>query len=123
MAHPFDPSVVGKSILGELNDLLHADVTTFVGFAERQASGLAKQAAWITEATIKGELNKSERQWFLDNLKMLSENFVRTLLALTILTIEKAWNAVVGVLWGAINSALKANGIPIEIPIPNAPSA
>jgi hypothetical protein len=117
MPHPFDIQAVSSSILSELSALLAEDVTDHLSFARRQTLALAKQAAWIAEATALGELDQEDRDWFLASLARSTENFVRAVVALTILTIEKAWNAVVGILWGAIRSAIGA-----AIPIPRPPS-
>ena len=120
MAHPFDPDELLRNILGALTDAVHGDIRNHVQFAERQAKALAKQAAWITEAAIKGEIDADDRAWFLDDLAKLSENFARTVAALTILTIEKAWNAIVGVIWNAINGALQT-ALGTVLPIPAVP--
>jgi hypothetical protein len=121
MPHPFDPDAIGRTIVTELSTLLQDDIKHHAAFAERQAKALAKQAAWIAEASIAGELNDDDRDWFVENLKRMTENFVRTLVGLTILTIEKAWNAVVNVLWGAINAALEAARMPFTFSIPAQP--
>lgn len=117
MPHPFDVQALSNSIISELSTLIAEDVTHHVGFAHRQTLALAKQAAWITEATALGELDPEDRDWFLGNLARMTENFARTVAALTILTLEKAWNTVVGILWGAIKGAIGAT-----IPIPRLPS-
>lgn len=122
MAHPFDVDALGTKIIAALNQSLNGDITTFVAFAERQARNLAKQAAWIAEATLQGELNAEDRKWFLDNLEQLSTNFAHTCAALTLLTIQKAWNAIVGALWGAMNEAISA-ATGVMLPVPAAPRA
>ncbi len=123
MAHPFDPSAIGHDIVSKVGTILGSDLTIYVSFAQQQAKLLAKQAAWIAEATISKEITAKERDYFLKDLKELSLNFVRTIVALTALTIEKIWNAIVGTLWGAMNSALDAAGIPISIPTPVPPKS
>lgn len=122
MAHPFNIDQVGKDILDALNGLLEDDIGNYVEFAERQTKALAKQAAWIAEATLNGELSDDDRDWFLKNLEKLAENFARTVIALTILTLEKAWNAIVGTLWKAINGAVEAT-LGFAISIPGVPKA
>jgi hypothetical protein len=122
MAHPFDVEALGGQILKALNDSLQGDIAVFVAFSERQARGLAKQAAWIAEATLAGELTAEDREWFLGNLEELAANFARTCAALTLLTIQKAWNAIVGTLWNAINGAISA-ATGIVLPVPAAPGA
>lgn len=113
MAHPFDLDEVVGAIKVVVGDILHADVTTWRGFSERQLKAIAKQAAWIAEATVKGELDDEMRDFFLDSLEDMARNFAHTLRGLLIVTVEKVWNAVVGVLWSAIQRA--AN---IALPLP-----
>jgi len=123
MAQPFDPEAIGQAILGRLSEILNEDIRHHAAFAERQAKMLATQAAMITRATIAGELDTDSQAFFLDDLKRLTANLARTLVGLTILTIEKAWNAIVGVLWGAINTALQGAGLPFTFAVPGAPPA
>ncbi len=124
MPAPFDPADIGTQIIAAVNNVLQADVTNYVAFAKRQADQLAQQAAWIAQGTITGEFkDEQDRDWFLQNLQTLTKNFAHTIAGLTILTIEKAWNAIVGVLWKAINGAIAGAGIPIQLPVPSAPPA
>lgn len=117
MAHPFNVDELVTAILGDLNSLLDKDIGEYVTFAKMQTKALAKQAAWIAEATLQGEINDEEREFFLADLKTLSENFARVVVGLTIITLEKAWNAIVGRLWDAINAALGS-----LLPVPGPPS-
>ena len=95
--------------------ILQKDISTISGFSQAQLRALAKQAAWIAEATAKNELNEEERAFFLRNLADMARNFVKVLQGLAAITIEKLWNAVVDVLWGAIRGA--AGSIPLPLPI------
>ncbi len=121
MALPFKPEQVGKKILSSLTTLIGDDVRDHVHFAEEQTKRLGKQAALIAQATINGDITEDEREFFIDSLKRATENFARTLVALTILTLEKAWNSLVSILWGAINKAVKSAGIPFSFAIPGVP--
>jgi hypothetical protein len=49
----------------------------------------------------------------LDSLEDMALNFAKTLRGLLMVTIEKVWNAIVGVLWGAISTA---TGIDLAAP-------
>ncbi len=115
-----DVDALIKDLLGALSGAINDDIKNHVEFAERQAKALAKQAAWITEGTIKGELDEEDRDWFLNDLATLAANFARTVAALTILTIEKAWNAIVGAVWSAINGAVDS-ALGFALPIPKVP--
>lgn len=52
-----------------------------------------------------GDIDEDLRDFFLDSLKEMAKNFAKTLAGLAAVTIEKVWNAVVGVLLGAIQTA------------------
>ncbi|GAA4128563.1 hypothetical protein ACFFTN_04470 [Aminobacter aganoensis] len=123
MALPFKPEAVSKKILSSLTKIIGDDVRDHVQFAEEQTKLLAKQAALIAQAAISGDIDADDRDFFTESLRASAENFARTLVALTILTIEKAWNALVSILWGAINKAIESAGLPISFPIPGAPAA
>lgn len=113
MPHPFDTDQLVEDIKGAVTGVLDKDVTTLRGFSERQLNAMAKQAAWIAEASLNGELDDDLRDFFLDNLEDMAKNFANTLRGLLAVTIEKIWNAVVTTLWKAIESA--AN---ITLPLP-----
>lgn len=123
MALPFKPEKIGKKILSTLTDMIGSDVQDHVDFAQGQTKLLAKQAALIAQAAINGDIDEDDQEFFTESLRKSTENFARTLVALTILTIEKAWNAVVEILWGAINKALNSAGVPFIFPIPGPPPA
>ena len=116
-----DVNSLVKNLLGSLSEAISEDIKLHIRFADRQAKTLAKQAAWIAEGTVNGELDVEERDWFLSNLGDLSVNFARTVASLTILTIEKAWNAIVGEIWKAINGAVDT-ALGFTLPIPTMPA-
>src|SRR5690349_4915779 len=99
MALPFKPEQVGRKILSSLKTLIGDDVRNHVQFADEQTKRLGKQAALIAQATINGDITEDDAEFFVESLKKATENFARTLVALTILTLEKAWNSLVSILW------------------------
>lgn len=118
----FDPSQIVEDMLAALSGVLKEDIKNHVDFAERQSKALAMQAAWIAQETANRDLSDDDRDWFLKDLARQSENFAHTLAALTVLTVEKAWNAIVDVLWTAINGAVSAAIPGIKLPVPKLPS-
>src|SRR5437879_10031432 len=92
------------------------------GFVTTQSKMLANQGAWITESRINGALKTDDElfNFFVDQLKDSVESLAHAVAELAVLTIEETWNAVVGVLWGAINTALKGAGLGF-LPMPSAP--
>ncbi|OIQ35434.1 MAG: hypothetical protein BM559_02775 [Roseobacter sp. MedPE-SWchi] len=90
-------------------------------FHKSQTKKLAHQAALLAQLRISGELQHDSDmfEFLVDQLKDKTENFAIAIANLTALTFQEAWNASVGVLWGAINSALGSAGLP-PLPVPSA---
>jgi hypothetical protein len=107
-----------EQILGDMVAALKGELgqgySTVQGFVESQGKLLAKQADSIATSRISGSLKQDDDlyEFFLENLKNNSENMTKAIVMLSALTIEKAWNAVAGVLWGAIRTALSGAGVP-----------
>lgn len=116
MASPIDVNQLLADIKTAVSGVVQKDVTTIQGYSERQLQAMAQQAKWIAAASLSGELSSDMRDFFLNTLKDTATNFANTLKGLVVITIEKVWNALVGALWGAINTAIGA-----ALPLPAAP--
>ena len=105
-------------IISALKGELHDGYGAIKTFAEEQSERLARFALVIAEERAFGSLKKNNTMFnrFTTRLKEQTEAFARHLVMLTVLTLENAWNAIVGVVWGAINSILAHTGLPIEMP-------
>ena len=90
--------------------ILQKDVETVRGFSSRQLHDIANQTALIASGIKSGQITEITRDFFLQQLVELAQNFVNTLVGLVIATIERLWNAIVSVIWSAIS---KATGIAI----------
>jgi hypothetical protein len=103
-----------NEIVAALRGELGSGYSTISNFVETQGKLLAKQAESIAKSRVNGSLRDDHElyEFFLENLKTNTENMVRAVVMLTALTIEKAWNAVAGVLWGAIRTVLSGAGVP-----------
>jgi hypothetical protein len=108
-----DVDAVVTAIKDAASNVLNTDVATFKGFSERQVKAIAQQAKLVSTGIATGQITDETREFFLDGLKDMALNFARTLVGLVIVTIEKVWNAVVGVLWDAISDAA---GIALPLP-------
>jgi len=93
--------------------VLDQDVTTLRGFSKRQLTAIAQQAELVAGGIASGQITEETRDFFLDNLEDMVLNFARTLRGLLTVTIEKVWNAVVGVVWRAIEGV---TGISLSVP-------
>jgi hypothetical protein len=87
------------------SQVISQDVSVLRGFSERQLKALAKQAELIAKGIVSKDIDDDLRDFFLDSLEDMALNFAKTLRGLLMVTIEKVWNAIVGVLWGAISAA------------------
>ncbi|MDQ6761833.1 MAG: hypothetical protein M3015_04290 [Bacteroidota bacterium] len=87
------------------SEILHKDITEVGGFSNRQLMGIANQASLIAFGIASGEITEETRDFFLDQIVQLTHNFVRTLVGLLIATIERLWNTIVNIIWGAISKA------------------
>lgn len=108
-----DVDVVVQTIIKTASDALEQDITQMRGFSERQVKALAMQAALVEAGIATGTITDETREFFLDNLKDMARNFVKTLHGLLAITIEKVWNAVVQLLWTLI-----AVGAGLASPVP-----
>lgn len=85
--------------------VLNQDIATLRGFSERQLKAIAQQAAFVEAGILTGEITDETKDFFLDSLEDMALSFVKTLRGLVTVTIEKVWNAIVGVIWKAIGAA------------------
>ena len=85
--------------------ILNKDVTTYRGFSERQIKFIAQQTEFVAAGIASGGITDETKDFFLDSLEDMALNFAKTLRGLLMVTIEKVWNAIVGVLWKAIETA------------------
>jgi hypothetical protein len=108
-----DTSQLVTDILAALRGEITQGWGKIRAFAEKQSKALATQASFITRSRVKGSLKDDDAlfRFFVDQLKEMAANFARSVAAMTIVTLEKAWNAIVGVVWGAINQALTGAGL------------
>lgn len=112
-----EPIDLGKLVTDMKNaasGVLKADVSTFRGFSERQLEAIAQQAEFVAAGIATGQITKETEQFFLDGLEDMTLSFVKTLRGLLMVTIEKVWNAIIGVLWEAIS---KAANIALPVPV------
>ncbi len=109
-----DVSQLVSDIKDAASQVLNKDVSTLRGFSERQVKAIAQQAAFVEAGILSGEITDETRDFFLDSLEDMAMNFVKTLRGLMMVTIEKVWNAIIGVIWKTIEKATS-----ITLPIPD----
>ncbi len=109
-----DHQQILSDMVGALKGELGDGYSTIRTYVEKQGKLLAKQAEEIAKSRISGSLKDDDElyQFLLDGLEHNTKDVAKAIVMLTALTIEKAWNAVAGVLWGAIRTALSGAGVP-----------
>jgi len=117
----FDVDQLMLDMKAAATGVLNTDVSTFRGFSERQVEAIAKQSEFVAVGISTGQITPETKDFFLDSIEDMTLSFVKTLRGLIMVTIEKVWNAVVGVIWKAISSA---TGLVLPVPVaPAAPAA
>ncbi|RWD71060.1 hypothetical protein [Mesorhizobium sp.] len=108
MAAILDVNATVNALVDAIQKQAKQGWTTISALVTQQAKMMAQQAAWIVESSIAGALKQDPalQRLFADQLADSVRGLASDVAALTILTLEKVWNAVVKVLWGAINKAL-----------------
>ncbi len=98
--------------------VVNQDIATVQGFSERQVQAISQQAALVSSGIVSGQITDATREFFLDSLEHMIQNFLATLRGLLTIALEKLWNAVVGVVWNAINGAISAaTGLVLPVPV------
>lgn len=93
-----------KEIKTVASNIIDKDIATVRGFSERQIEAIAKQTVIIQAGVLSGDIDDELKEFFLHGLEAMATNFVSTLKGILSVTIEKLWNAIVDLLWDAIES-------------------
>lgn len=105
MGTPIDISSLMEQMKTAASDVANKDISVLKGFSDRQMKAIAQQAALVAAGIASGQITTETQEFFLDSLKTMAQSFANTLQGLAKVTIEKVWNAMVGVLWGAVGTA------------------
>jgi len=107
-----DVGTLVNDMLGAGKAVLNQDLPAMGGFSRDQLEAIARQANLIANGTLDGSIDADMRAYLLQSLEEMTRSFVNTLAGLAVVTAEKLWNGMVGVLWGAINKATGLNLFP-----------
>lgn len=115
---PISVSQLVSDIKAAVTGVLNTDLTTYKTYSEDMVTGMAQQAKSIGESYLAGLITAERRDTYLERLAETAKVFAETLVGLAMVTVEKVWNAVVGVLWKTINAAIDA-----ALPLPQFPAS
>lgn len=108
-----DMGQLQRDILTAASGAAATDIGNLAGFSRSQLRKIAKQTEWIRAGRLAGDLDDELFRFHLDDLARLIDSFVKVLAALTIVMMERVWNAIVGVVWRTMETAI---GAPIPLP-------
>lgn len=120
MAIDFDIGATSAALLDAIRKQAKQGWNKISGLVTPQTKMMAQQAAWIAESSLIGALKDDPelQSMFSDQLADSVRGLAKDVAALTILTVEKVWNAAVKILWGAINKVLSsATGGLLALPV------
>ena len=105
-------------ILKEITATLRAELgegySSIRTLVTSQGKLLARQAERIAKSRIGGSLKDDDDfyHYLLEGMQTNATNLTRSVVMLSALTLEKAWNAIAGILWKAMRTTLSAAGVP-----------
>ena len=102
-----------SDIVAAVNDILQKDVTLLRGYSQQKVKTIARFTKLVAEGYATGEISKEELEYELDELDGMIERFIRNLRALANVTIERLIKAVTSTVYGAIQAAARAYGVPL----------
>ncbi len=102
----FDIDEIIKASIQAASDAIGNDVTEIEGFAREQFEAIAKHSATLAEDRLAGRLTEDEFDELMDGVPELVKNTVNSLKGQSLITLEKAWNAIASTLQGAVKGAI-----------------
>ncbi len=94
-----------KQILSAANGAIKGDVSQLRGFALEQVNAIAQQSVYVAAGMADGSISGATQAYFLDSIEEMVRSFVNTLSGMVAVMVEQVWNAIVGAIWSAINTA------------------
>ncbi len=98
----------GNEALAAATNIANSDLTKLSGFSKRQLENIAKLTVTVAAGLASGDIPSDQKEFELKQIEQLTENFVRTLAGLALVTIEKILNAMVDVARGVLDKAIGA---------------
>lgn len=111
-----------SAITTALKNEIGEDLTSIQNFIDSQGNLISQQALWIAESRAYGTLKNNDDlfNYFTGALKRDTIGLAQSVAMHSIITIEKAWNAIANVVWGSIRTILTGAGIPANL-LPETP--
>lgn len=105
--------LMAKEIMGKLGDALGSGWGQVSDYQLKKMQHIAKQAGLIATSRAAGSLKNDDAgfEYEVESLKEQVKGMAIVIANLAILTIEEAFNAVMGTIWDAMRGFLEARGL------------
>ncbi len=115
---PTNVDLLAKEIMGGLGDALGSGWNQVADYQWKKMQLIARQAGLIATSRATGSLKNDDEgfDYEVQGLKEQVKGMAIVIANLVIITIEKAFNAVMGVIWKAMQGFLDARGLGSLIP-------
>jgi hypothetical protein len=113
MATQIDIGQLAASLEAAASGVVTKDVSQMSGFSRDQLTAIAHQSALVAGGIADGSIALALRGYFLDSIVEMTKSFANSLAGLIDVSIEEVWNAMVKVIWAAIDTA---TGVTLAIP-------
>jgi hypothetical protein len=108
---PINSTELLRELKQTASALLKKEISTISGYSKIELRAIVQQTILVSHGIKSGEIHDVNRAFYLTRIAVMVQHFVRSLAGLMVSTVEKLWNALIKVLWGAIS---KATGLPLE---------
>lgn len=113
MTTPINIKTLVTDLQNAASGVIGKDVTGLRGFSQQQLQAIAQQSVYVAAGIADGSITNDTRDYFLDSLEEMAKSFANTLAGMVTVMIESVWNAMVQVIWSAINAA---TGLSLVVP-------
>lgn len=96
----------GNEALAAATNIANSDLTKLSGFSKRQLESIATLTATVATGLSTGDIPADQKDFELKQISQLTENFVRTIVGLALVTVEKIINAIVNVARSVLDKAV-----------------
>ena len=103
-----------KDIINAILVIAGKDASVLTDFVKAEAEKLAAEAAKVTALYKAGSISKDVFEFAMADIAMSAKQLAAIVAGLGPVTVEKAWNATVKIIWDAVSGAI---GFKLPIPI------
>ncbi len=105
MTTQIDIGQLATALEAAASGVVTKDVSQLTGFSRDQLTAIAHQSALVAAGIADGSITPALRTYFIDSIVEMTKSFANSLAGLIDVSVEEVWNAMVKVIWAAIEAA------------------